>query len=160
MRNAQTGSDAVSKPLRHWEIVFKIAVEAAAEAEARSIVDLVIDTMGGTTAGSPQLVPFDDGTWATEVRIDKPAYEDAEPEDALSVLLTVKMNLDPLSWHGGAGTPLDPDSARFAHIEWPPSYWSLGGRKETAVHPAVRALLLQAREITDRDTGGTAGTRE
>jgi len=29
-------------------------------------------------------------------------------------------------------------------MKWPPSYWALAGRKETVVHPSVRAVLLQA----------------
>jgi hypothetical protein len=136
--------------------VVKIAVEAATEAEARSIVDLVTDTMRIATVSSPPLVQFDDGTWATEIHVDEPTYEDVEPNNALSVLSSVKANLGPVSWRGATDTPFDPDSARAAQLDWPPSYWALAGRKEMVVHPAVRAMLLQAREITDRGTDGTA----
>jgi hypothetical protein len=146
----------VSEPSPRWDVVVKIAVEAATEAEARSIVDLVIDTMRIATASSPPLVQFDDGTWATEIHVDEPTYEDVEPNNALSVLSSVKANLGPVSWRGATDTPFDPDSARSAQLDWPPSYWALAGRKEMVVHPAVRAMLLQAREITDRGTDGTA----
>jgi hypothetical protein len=146
----------VSEPSPRWDVVVKIAVEAATEAEARSIVDLVIDTMRIATVGPPPLVAFDDGTWAAEIHVDEPTYEDFEPNNALSVLSSVKANLGPVSWRGATDTPFDPDSARVAQIDWPPSYWALAGRKEMVVHPAVRAMLLQAREITDRGTDGTA----
>jgi hypothetical protein len=146
----------VSKSFSHWDVVVKIAVEADTEAEARSIVDLVIDTMRIATASSPPLIQFDDGTWATEIHVDEPVYDDMEPNNALSVLSSVKANLGPVSWRGATDTPFDPDSARAAQLEWPPSYWALAGRKEMVVHPAVRAMLLQAREITGRGADGTA----
>jgi hypothetical protein len=146
----------MSRPSPRWGVVVKIAVEAATEAEARSIVDLVIDTMRIATANSPPLVRFDDGTWATEIHVDELAYEDVESDNALSVLSSLTANLGPVSWRGATDTPFNPDSARAAQIEWPPSYWALAGRKEMVVHPAVRAMLLQAREITGRGTDGTA----
>lgn len=39
----------------------------------------------------------------------------------------------------------DPDSARAGQVEWPPGFWALAGRRETLVHPSVRAMLLQIR---------------
>ena len=145
------------KPSMYWDVLVKIAVEAATDAEARSIVDLVADTMRITTAGSPPLVHFDDGTWATEIHVDWPTYDEDEPDTAFSVLASVKVNLGPVSWRGASDTPDDPDSARVAQIEWPPSYWALAGRTETLVHPAVRAVLLQARRINGSGTDETAG---
>jgi len=50
-----------------------------------------------------------------------------------------------VQWAGHTDTPFDPESARAGQLEWPPSYWAMAGRKETLVHPSVRAVLLQAR---------------
>lgn len=146
----------MSEPSPRWGVVVKVAVEAATEAEARAIVDLVIDTMEIATDSPPPFVQFDDGTWATEIHVDEPTFEDVGSNNALSVLSSVKANLGPVSWRGVTDTPFDPDSARAAQLEWPPSYWALAGRKEMVVHPAVRAMLLQAREIRDRGIDGTA----
>jgi hypothetical protein len=140
-----------------WDVVVKIAVEAATEAEARSIVDLVVDEMQIATASPPPFVQLDpaDGTWATEMHVDEPTYEQTEPNNPLSVLASATTGLGPVSWRSATDTPFDPDSACFAQLEWPPSYWALAGRKEMVVHPAVRAMLLQAREITHRGTDET-----
>ena len=130
---------------QQWDLVIKVAVEAAEEAEARSIVDLVLGTMQVATASTPPFVQFDDGTWATEIHADNPTFEHVEPNDVMSVLSSVKANLGPVTWRGVTDTPSNPDSARVGQIEWPPGYWVLAGRKETLVHPSVRAVLLQAR---------------
>jgi hypothetical protein len=147
----------VSEPSQRWDIVIKVAVEAAEEAEARSIVDLVLGAMGVTTASTPPFVQFDDGTWATEIHVDDPSYEKVEPNNALSVLSCVKINLGPVSWRGLTDTPFDPESAMAAQLEWPPGYWSLAGRKETVVHPSVRSVLLQARRTALRETSVERG---
>lgn len=144
--------------LQRWDIVVKIAVEAASEAEARAIVDLVLDVMEVTPGGPPPFVHFDDGTWATEMHIDDPAFEQVEPNDALSVLSCVTANLDPVTWRGACDSPFDPESARAGQMEWPPGYWALAGRKETVVHPAVRAVLLQAQR-TGAGPGSGSGRR-
>ena len=143
----QMGKDAVSEPPWRWDVVIKVAVEAAEETEARSIVDLVLGVMGVETAITPPFVQFDDGTWATEIHVDDPAFERVEPNNALSVLSCLTANLDPVTWRGLTDTPFDPDSALAGQMEWPPGYWALAGRKETVVHPSVRAVLLQARRI-------------
>ncbi len=127
-----------------WDVVIKVAVEAAEEAEARSIVDLVLGTMEVGTASTPPFVQFDDGTWATEIHVDYPTFEQVEPDDVMSVLSCLQVNLGPVTWRGVTDTPSDPDSACGGQIEWPPGYWVLAGRKETLVHPSVRAVLLQA----------------
>jgi hypothetical protein len=147
----------VSEPPQRWDIVIKIAVEAAEEAEARSIVDLVLGAMEVTVASTPPFVQFDDGTWATEIHVDDPSYEKVEPNNALSVLSCVKINLGPVSWRGLTDTPFDPESAMAAQLEWPPGYWSLAGRKETVVHPSVRSVLLQARRTALRETSVERG---
>jgi hypothetical protein len=146
----------VSEPSPRWDVVVKVAVEAATEAEARVIADLVIGTMGVATDSPPPFVQFDDGTWATEIHVDESTFEHIEPSNALSVLSTLTANLGPVSWRGVTDTPFDPDSARAAQVDWPPSYWALAGRKEMVLHPAVRAILLQAQEIRGRGTDGTA----
>jgi hypothetical protein len=146
----------VSEPSSRWDVVIKVAVEAATEAEARAIVDLMIGAMKIATDRPPPFAQFDnDGTWATEIHVGESAFVDIEPKNALSVLSSLTVDLGPVSWRGVTDTPFDPDSARAAQLEWPPSYWALAGRKEMVVHPAVRAMLLQAREIRDRGTDGT-----
>jgi hypothetical protein len=129
---------------QQWDIVIKVAVEAVEEAEARFIVDLVLGTMGVATASTPPFVHFDDGTWATEIQVDYPTFEQVEPNDVMSVLSCVTANLGPVTWRGVTDTPSNPDSARAGQMEWPPGYWVLAGRKETLVHPSVRSVLLQA----------------
>jgi len=95
----------VSEPPVRWDIVIKVAVEAAEEAEARSIVDLVLGAMGVATAGPPPFVQFDDGTWATEIRVDDPTFEQVEPNDALSVLSCLTADLDPVTWRSVTDSP-------------------------------------------------------
>jgi hypothetical protein len=138
----------VSEPSLGWDIVIKVAIEADGEAEARSIVDLVLGAMGVATTSTPPFVQFDDGTWAAEIRVDDPTFEQVEPNDPLSVLSCLTANLDPVTWRGATDTPFDPESAHAGQMEWPPGYWALAGRKETVVHPSVRAVLLQARRNT------------
>jgi hypothetical protein len=137
---------------RPWDIVIKIAVEADGATEARSIVDLMVGAMNIAIAGTPPSVQFDDGTWVTEVQVAEPTFEHAEPNGAMSVLSTLTANLGPVTWRGISDTPFDPDSARAAQIEWPPGFWALAGRKETLVHPSVRAMLLQARSAASPKT--------
>jgi hypothetical protein len=134
----------VSGPPARWDIVIRVAVDAAAEAEARTVVDLVFDAMGVAPAGTPPFVQFDDGTWATEKHVNDPEFDQVEPNDALSVLSCLTADLGPVTFRGVTDSPLEPDSARVGQMEWPPSYWALAGRKETVVHPSVRAVLLQA----------------
>lgn len=144
-----------------WDIVVKIAVDAAGEAEARSVVDLVVRAMEITAAAPPPFVRFDDGTWVTEIRVAEPAFEDTGsgsaglqstgPEGAMSVLSSLKANLGPVTWRGVSDTPFDPDSASAGQIEWPPGFWALAGRRETLVHPSVRAMLMQARRIRPQE---------
>jgi hypothetical protein len=139
----------VSEPPSRWDVVVKVAVEADTEAEARAIVDLVIDAMKITTGRPPPFAQFDDGIWATEIHVDESRFENAEPSNAVSVLSSMTADLGPVSFRGVTDTPFDPDSARAAQLEWPPSFWAVAGRKETLFHPAVNAMLLQAREIRD-----------
>jgi hypothetical protein len=139
----------VSEPSSRWDVVVKIAVEAATEAEARAIVDLVTGTMEIATDRPPPFVQFDDGTWATEIHVDESRFENVEPSNALSVLSSMTVELGAASFRGVTDTPFDPDSARAAQLEWPLSFWALAGRKEIVVHPAVRAMLLQSREFRD-----------
>lgn len=134
----------MSGPPAHWDIVIKVAVDAAGEAEARSVVDLVLGAMGVAPASTPPFVQFGDGTWATEIHVDDPEFDQVEPNDALSVLSCLTADLGPVTFRGVTDSPFDPDSARAGQLEWPPSYWALAGRKETVVHPSVRAVLLQA----------------
>ena len=134
----------MSGPPAHWDIVIKVAVDAAGEAEARSVVDLVLGAMRVAPAGTPHFVLFDDGTWVTEIHVDDPEFDQVEPNDALSVLSCLTADLGPVTFRGATGSPFDPDSARAGQLEWPPSYWALAGRKETLVDPSVRAVLLQA----------------
>jgi hypothetical protein len=130
-------------PGRQWDIVIKVAVEAARETEARSIVDMLLDAMGVTSAGQPVFARFDDGTWAAEIQTS--GYERAEPNDALSVLSSLTANLGALTWLSDTDERDDRDSARAGQMEWPPGYFALAGRRETLLHPSVRAMLLQAR---------------
>ena len=137
-------------PLR-WDIVIKVAVEAAEEAEARSIVAQLLGAMEVASAGPLPFVQFDDGTWAAELRVDDPTFEQVEPNGALSVLSRLTANLDPVTWRGVTDSPFDPDSSHAGQMEWPPGYWALAGRKEMVVHPSVRAVLLQARRAAFRE---------
>jgi hypothetical protein len=131
-----------SSPL--WEIVIKIAVEAAGEPEARVIAALVLGKMAVGSAEALVFAGFDDGTWATELHVDHPGFE-VQPNDPISILSSLTADLGPVQWVGNTDTPFDPESARTGYLQWPPSYWAMAGRKETLVHPAVRAVLLQAR---------------
>jgi hypothetical protein len=146
-RTAARGSrrgGSVTEQSRPWDITIKIAVEAADEAGARALVDQVIAAMDITAAGTPPFVRFDDGTWVTELAVAEPVFDETE-EGAMNVLSTLRVNLGPVTWRGGSDTPFDPDSARAGHVEWPPGFWALAGRRETLVHPSVRAMLLQIR---------------
>ncbi len=127
---------------RPWHVTIKIAVDAADEAGARALVDQVIAAMDITAAGTPPFVRFDDGTWATELTVAEPVFDETG-HGAMDVLATLHVNLGPLTWRGGSDTPFDPDSARAGWIEWPPGFWALAGRRETLVHPSVRAMLMQ-----------------
>ncbi len=135
----------MSEPSPLWDIVIKIAVEAAGEAEARSITDMLLGKMQVTAIEAPVCVQFDDGTWATETHADASGFELVEPNGPLSVLSCLTADLGPVQWLGHTDTPFDPESAHAGQMEWPPGYWALAGRKETLVHPSVRAVLLQAR---------------
>jgi hypothetical protein len=134
----------VSEPSRRWDIVVKIGVDAASEAQARSIADMLLRKMQVTPDRTPVTVRFDDGSWATEIHVDTAGFEHVEPNDPLSVLSSLTADLGPATWVNRTDTPFDPDSAREAVKEWPPGYWTLAGRKETLVHPSVRAVLLRA----------------
>jgi hypothetical protein len=127
---------------RPWDITIKIAVEAADEAGARALLNQVITTMDITAAGTPPFVRFDDGTWVTELTVAEPVFDETE-DGAVDVLSTLRVNLGPVTWRGSSDTPFDPDSARAGQVEWPPGFWALAGRRETLVHPSVRAMLLQ-----------------
>lgn len=102
----------------------------------------MIAAMDITAAGTPPFVRFDDGTWVTELTVAEPVFDETE-EGAMNVLSTLRVNLGPVTWRGGSDTPFDPDSARAGQVEWPPGFWALAGRRETLVHPSVRAMLLQ-----------------
>lgn len=135
----------MAEPLGRWIVVIKIAVDAAGEAEARPVVHQVLDAMGVTVPATLPFVRFDDGTWATELQLDEPAYQRAEPDNALNVLSSLTVNLGPVTWRGGTDTPSDPDSAGAAQLEWPPGFWTVAGRKQTLIDRSVRAMLLQVR---------------
>jgi hypothetical protein len=128
-----------------WDIVIRVAVEVAEETEAQSIVDRLIGKMGITLVGPPAYRRFDDGTWVAEMNVDTPRFEEDEPDGALSIVSTLGANLGPVTWRSSTDMPSVPDSATAAKIEWPPGYWALLGRRETLVHPSVRAMQLQAR---------------
>lgn len=147
----------MSKPSPLWNIVIKIAVEAAEETEARAIADLLLGRMEVAPAEALAFVHFDDGTWATELRVDDPGSEQVEPSDPISVLSCLTKDLGPVQWAGHTDTPFDPESARAGQLEWPPSYWAMAGRKETLVHPSVRAVLLQARRTRTLLPGDVTG---
>ncbi len=149
----------MSGPPRRWDIVIKVAVDVPGEAEARSIVDLVLGAMGVAAASTAPFVQFDDGTWAAEIHVDDPEFEQVEPNDAISVLSCLTADLGPVTFRGVTDSPFDPDSARAAKMEWPPGYWALAGRKETVVHPSVRAVLLQAHRPSSPDGGGWPGAQ-
>ena len=102
----------------------------------------VFGTHNITAAGTPPFVRFDDGTWVTELTVAEPVFDETE-EGAMNVLSTLRANLGPVTWRGGSDTPFDPHSARAGQVEWPPGFWALAGRRETLVHPSVRAMLLQ-----------------
>jgi hypothetical protein len=138
-RVAVAGATGHSRP---WDITIKIAVKAAAEAGARAVVDQVIAAMGVMVAGTPPFVRFDDGIWATELKVTNPVFDVTE-EGAMNVLSTLLADLDPVTWRGVSDSPFDPDSARAGQVEWPPGFWALAGRRETLVHPSVHAMLLQ-----------------
>lgn len=131
-----------------WEIVIKVAVAAGDEAEARSVVGLLLGRMGVALHSGAPFIRFEDGNWATEIRADGPAYERVEPTGPLSVLSCLTADLGPVTWLSATDTPFDPDSANVGRMEWPPGYWALAGRTEVACHPLVRAVLLQARRIS------------
>jgi hypothetical protein len=136
----------VPEPPPRWDIVIKVAVEATDETEARSIADMLLGRMGATTPiERPVFLQFDDGTWATEIHVDGSGFERVEPNDPLSVLSCLTVDLGPVQWVNHTDTPFDPESAHAGQMEWPPGYWALAGRKEMLVHPSVRAVLLQAR---------------
>lgn len=148
----------MSEPTPLWNIVIKIAVEAADETEARAIADLLLGKMDVAPAGALAFVRFDDGTWATELRVADPGFEQVEPNDPISVLSCLTKDLGPVQWAGQTDTPFDPESARAGQLEWPPSYWAMAGRKEMLVHPSVRAVLLQAnrtRTLLPEDATGS-----
>jgi hypothetical protein len=128
-----------------WGIVIRVAVETAEETEARSIVGMLLGKMEITPAATPEFRQFEDGTWVAEIKVDTPRFELDEQEDALSILSTLSANLGPVTWRSVTDMPSYPDSATAAKIEWPPGYWTLLGRRETLVHPSVRAMQLQAR---------------
>ena len=143
--------DSSSGPGAGWEIVIKVAVDAPGEAQARPIAEAVLRAMGvtgadgGADVGSLPFAQMEDGSWATEARI-----EDREPavpgqDDPMSVLSHRTANLGQVTWRGGTAPPGQPASADFGQMEWPAGYWAVAGRPETLVHPAVRAVLLQAR---------------
>jgi hypothetical protein len=71
----------VSKPSPLWNIVIKIAVEVAEETEARAIADLLLGRMEVAPTEALVFVHFDDGTWATELRVDDPGSEQVEPSE-------------------------------------------------------------------------------
>ena len=127
-----------------WDIVIKIAIETAEETEARWMADVLLGKMGVIPAEALPFVHFDDGTWSTETHVDGPEFYPFEPSDPQSVLSDLTMELGPVQWTGQTDTPSDPESARVAWRQWPPSYWALAGRQETLVHPSVRAVLLPA----------------
>jgi hypothetical protein len=126
-----------------WDIVIKVAVDVSAETEARSIVDTLLDKMVVTPVEVPVFARLDGGIWAAEIHTS--GYEDVDPSDALSVLSCLTADLGPLTWLGATDEPFDPDSARAAQLQWPPGYFALAGRRETLMHPSVRAVLLQTR---------------
>jgi hypothetical protein len=141
-RHRSKRGGAVTEQSRSWDITVKIAVEAADEAGARALLGQVIAAMDITAAGTPPFVRFSDGTWATELTVAEPVFDETE-DGAMSVLSTLRVNLGPVTWRGSSDTPFDPDSARAGQVEWPPGFWALAGRQETLVHPSVRAMLLQ-----------------
>jgi hypothetical protein len=132
----------VTERSRPWHITIKIAVDADDEAGGRALVDQVIAAMDITAAGTPPFVRFDDGTWVAELAVAEPVFDETD-EGAMNVLSTLRVNLGLVTWRGGSDTPFDPDSARAGWAEWPPGFWALAGRRETLVHPSVRAMLLQ-----------------
>lgn len=130
-----------------WDVVVKIAVAAPDEAQARSIVGMLLGRMGVSSHSEPPFVQFEDGAWATEIQVHDPAFEQVEPADPLSVLSCLTADLETVTWLNATDTPFDPESADVGRMEWPPGYWALAGRKEVLGHPLVRAVSLQARRV-------------
>lgn len=142
----------MTEPSPLWDIVVKIAVDAG-ETQARAIADMLLRKMHVTPDRPLAWERFEDGAWATEVHVNAAGFELVEPSDPLSVLSCLTADLGPVTWVNHTDTPFDPESARAGQKEWPPGYWTLAGRKETLVHPSVRAVLLQARRLPDRAPG-------
>jgi len=119
--------------------VIKVAVDAAGEAEARSVVDLVLGAMGVAPASTPPFVQFGDGTWATEIHVDDPEFDQVEPNDALSVLSCLTADLGPVTFRGVTDSPFDPDSARAVSWNGPPATgrWP-AGRKRWCIRRSAR----------------------
>jgi hypothetical protein len=145
----------VPEPL--WDIVIKIAVDTPEEADARSVAAVLLGRMQVTPAGAAPFIQFEDGIWVTELHVADPDFEQVEPQDPLSVLSCLTADLGSVTWTGQTDTPFDPDQARAGQLDWPPGYWSTAGRKETLVHPSVRAVLLQAARRADPMPADPAG---
>jgi hypothetical protein len=130
-------------PRLQWDIVINVAVDTAEETEAHSIVGRLLDTMGVSSDGPPVFTRYEDGIWVAEIHTS--GYEEVEPSDVLSVLSCLTVNLGTLTWVNATDRPDDPDSALAGLMEWPPGYFALAGRRETLLHPSVRAVMLRGR---------------
>jgi hypothetical protein len=60
-----------------------LGLQAAEEKGARAIANLLLGRMKVAPAEALVFVHFDDGTWATELRVDDPGFEQVEPNDPI-----------------------------------------------------------------------------
>lgn len=73
-------------------------------------MDLVPGALGVAITSTPPFVQFDDGTWAAEIHVDDPAFEQSSPMTAIGPVVP-DGKPGSVTWRGATDTPFDPQSA-------------------------------------------------
>lgn len=129
---------------RRWDLVLRLAIEAASAAEARAITSQVLSRMRRELPlqGEPVITPLParDGLWDATLRPDPALLEGIKPDDATNCCRYVSHHFgpDPL-W-------ISRVSGRQARWDWPPDIWSRQpGTDDVLLHPAVQAVMIWCR---------------
>ena len=123
-----------------WALSVRFAIEAASEADARSILGQVLASFDRELPvyGEPAITPLRrrDGMWVATLMPDLTVLESVEPDDARNRCRYV-------SSHFGVGVGwISRDTDRAARWDWPSDIWSRSPEDDVLLHPAVRAVMI------------------
>jgi hypothetical protein len=136
-----TEAMATAEREAHWPLTVRFAVEAASEAEARTITGQVLARLDRELPlqGEPTIAPLRlrDGIWVATLKPDLTVLSSVEPDDAPNRCRYVSSHFGPgVTW-------ISRDSEHGARWDWPPDIWTRQpGQDDVLLHPAVQAVMI------------------